>query len=221
MQLSLPRHRDRSQASGTMVEERVGSKSRAIAKSRPATDPFVEEFRLLGMNIVAMLGDTPRRAITVFSHDQDVGRTRIAVELSRALAAQNDVLLIDGQRNSTGNHESLLIKAPAYVGRQPNVSERLIPTDHRRLWLSDPSQAVESHEQLKLRLSEAAAAGMVIVVDAPASKSTSDAFMIAQSSHNVLYVMRNKPQDMAPHVRAMDHLRRLDVRILGIVLNDR
>jgi Mrp family chromosome partitioning ATPase len=131
------------------------------------------------------------------------------------------VLLIDGQANATGLHESLLITGPSSGGTQPAVGTPLIPTDQRRLWLSAESREAGSGGDLVHRMKEAMAAGMMVIIDAPPSSTSSDAFMLAQRAQNVLYVMRNKPQDMAPHRRAMDHLRRLDARILGIVLNDR
>jgi Mrp family chromosome partitioning ATPase len=195
--------------------------TRAVATARHLTDPFVEEFRLLAMNVLAMLEGNPRKAVTIFSPRHGDGRTRIAVELSRALAQHTDVLLIDGQANATGLHESLLITGPSSGGSQPEVATPLIPTDQRRLWLSSESHGAGAGGELAHRMKEAMAAGMMVVIDAPASETSSDAFMLAQRSQNVLYVMRNKPQDMAPHRRAMDHLLRLDARVLGIVLNDR
>jgi Mrp family chromosome partitioning ATPase len=217
MQLSLPRVMERDQ------HERVSksdAKTRAVATTRRYSDPFIEEFRLLAMNVLALLEGNPRKAITIFSHGHGDGRTRIAVELSRALAQHTDVLLIDGQASATGLHESLLITGPSSGGRQPDVAEPLIPTDQRRLWLSAAPHDGAGGD-LAHRMKEAMAAGMMVIIDAPPSEASSDAFMLAQRSQNVLYVMRNKPQDMAPHRRAMDHLRRLDARVLGIVLNDR
>jgi Mrp family chromosome partitioning ATPase len=221
MQLSLPRliGRKRRQKERAAARSKETSQTRAARRIR--TDPFTEEFRLLAMNVMALLEGSPLKAVTVFSLTKGDGRTRVAVELGRALALKTDVLLIDGQANSTGLHESLLITGPTPASPQPAVPRTLIPTDHKRLWLADGSRETGTEGDIALRMKEAMAAGMIVLVDAPASESSSDAFLLAQRTKNVLYVMRNKPQDMAPHSRAMQHLRRLDASILGIVLNDR
>jgi Mrp family chromosome partitioning ATPase len=213
---------DRSRRNEKKARKLAKSRARAIEARRTMPDPFVEEFRLLAMNVMALLEDAPLKALTVFSHGSGDGRTLVAVELARALAAHTDVLLIDGQRNSGGMHESLLISGPSHGGQRPKIGVDLMPTDHRRLWLfSEGSRDVAADTDLPLKIARAAAAGMFVIVDAPASKLSSDAFVMAQRVQNVLYVMRDKPQDMAPHRRAMDHLRRLNTRVLGIVLNDR
>ena len=61
---------------------------------------------------------------------------------------------------------------------------------------------------------------MFVVVDTPAARTSSESFLIAQRTGNVIYVMPNRRQDMSRHQRLLDNLKRLNVRVLGIVLND-
>ena len=58
MQLSLSRVMERS------TKGRVASPeaTRAVAATRRFTDPFIEEFRLLAMNVLALLEGNPRKA---------------------------------------------------------------------------------------------------------------------------------------------------------------
>jgi hypothetical protein len=62
--------------------------------------------------------------------------------------------------------------------------------------------------------------GVYSVVDTPPALSSSEAFALAQQVGRVLYVIRNRGQDMEAHRRVRDHLARLNVEILGLVLND-
>ncbi len=218
MELPIARVLDRGSAPA--VAEPSRGATAASAAERSSFDPFVEEFRVLALNVMAMLQGSRQKAITVFSHGRGEGRTLVAVELARALAGHTDVLLIGGHPTAGGLHESVQLTHPPN-GSNGDGASRSIPPEYRRIPLSMDPRTAWREQDLWRRIEQASADGVTVIIDAPASESSSDAFMLAQRSKNVLYVIRNKPQDMAPHRRAMDHLRRLDTRILGIVLNDR
>lgn len=221
MPLPLSRARNLPAPVAGAPERAIERAAAAATGERIRTDPFVEEFRVLAMNILSLLEDTTRKAITVFSHRQGDGRTRIAVELSRALAEHTDVLLIGAQHAGRGFEESLLIPGPDSTAGRRSGPSTVLPPAYRRLQLSSDPRAVPVAGDVWTRIDDAMASGMMVVIDPPAAEIASDAFMLAQRSKNVLYVMRNKPQDMTPHRRAIDHLSRLNARVLGMVLNDR
>lgn len=193
------------------------SKAAVAVPEMYARSEFSEQFRLLALNITSLIGDSPDRSLAVFSLDAQDGRSLVATNLSLALTAHSDVLLV-GNTSLAGVHKHLLEPFEVAEGNRALVPKGAASEGLHGLWMLPWAQrrAVTRMQ----RLSDAQADGKFVIVDTPAAQESTDAFLLAQKCGNVLYVMRDGAVDMEPHRRALEQLARLNANVVGIVLND-
>jgi Mrp family chromosome partitioning ATPase len=166
---------------------------------------------------MALLEDSPNKMVTVFSAAAGEGRSTVARNLALALAEHTDVLLADPV---AANLQRKLLPSNRVAGLLPPDLTRSAAFQ-RKVWLLPANRPLVGEAgQLAPRLEEAHNHGMYVVVDAPAAGVSSQSFLLAQKTGNVIYVMPNRRQDLDRHQQLLDHLKRLRVRVLGIVLND-
>src|SRR5262245_38163204 len=87
------------------LRRRASSRADRAESVAPERTPFTEEFRLLALNVMAILDGSPDKMITVFSADPGEGRSVVARNLALALAEHREVLLAD---SSSANPQKLL-----------------------------------------------------------------------------------------------------------------
>ncbi|HSP55433.1 MAG TPA: hypothetical protein VLS25_07575 [Dehalococcoidia bacterium] len=211
----------------------VGSRAREEEQLMDATStsPFAESFRLLALNINAVLADQPIKGVVVMSAYAEDGRSFIASNLSVALSERQPTILHDGhsrarepvgalfKRNflppgdANGGQDSARLPSP--------LGEIARPAGGPQLWLTS---ARNTHPSETSHLGEivrtASGAGITTVVDTPPASTSSEAFALAQEVGKVLYVVRRRPQDMEIHQRIRDQLQRLNATIIGLVTNE-
>jgi Mrp family chromosome partitioning ATPase len=195
--------------------------ARAIAIHTTEGAPFVEQFRLLALNLLALLKDSDAKTVAIFSPYAGDGRSLVSVNLGLALAAHTDVLLVHSDPHSSETHHEVLPSTDAVVGSRELVKQDYVSTGRGGLWLLPAqTQLMGRAGELSPLVVKARGQGMFVIADAPAAEKSSDAFLVAERAQNVLYVLRNRPQDMETHRRMIEHLKRLGFRVLGFVVND-
>ena len=194
--------------------------------SSDTSSPFAESFRLLALNIQTLLSFDARKALVVMSGYAKDGRSVVAANLALALAEQHNVLsdrrAAPGVRRRRVAHGDLPIRGrtdghddprgPAAIDRVDDASAHF---DHaaprrcsrRRCGSGDIARASD--------------AGVYTIIDTPPALTASDAFAEAQMAGNALYVVRGATKDLEAHRRVREQLERLNVNILGILVNER
>jgi Mrp family chromosome partitioning ATPase len=206
---------------------RTSATSLAVAERKAdAAEPayqrseFAEQFRLLALNIMSLIGGETDRSLAVFSISPGDGRSLIATNLSLALTAHSDVVLV-GNGSLSGVHKQLLDPFEVGDGERALVPKKTAEDELHRLWLLRANaSSVTGTEQLIPAEVETSGDRKFLIVDAPAASRSAEAFALAQKCKNVLYVMPKGITDLEPHRRALEQLGRLHTRVVGIVLNE-
>lgn len=185
-----------------------------------ARSGFTEQFRLLALNLISLVGNSPDRSLAVFSLNAQDGRSLVAKNLSLALTAHSDVALV-GNTSLSGAHRQLLEPFERVDGDRALLPKSATAGDLHGLWLIPWTSSVAPRADRLAAITDGAREeGKFLIVDTPAGDQSSDAYLLAQRCGNALYVIRHGETDMEPHRRAMEQLARLNVRVIGIVLND-
>lgn len=185
---------------------------------------FAESFRLLALNIQATLAFEARKSVAVMSGYSADGRSLIAANLALALAEEHRVLLVEDRREERASAYSLdeLLTSmhglhadavPAEMQRgagDRHVGIRLLPR---------PQQAMEP-DGLDATIAAASEAGTYTIIDTAPALSASAAFQDARLAGNALYVIRRSAKDIDSMRRVREQLERLNVNIIGVLLNE-
>lgn len=193
-----------------------------LLMSRQALTPFAESFRLLAMNVQAMLAASARKGVVVTSLYPGDGRSLIAANLAIALAAHSPVLLVeeDVATRPDGRRARMLPAEgrPPANGAPEWMRGANAATNHSNLYVM--SRAGINGTGLRAAVARASDAGMYMIIDSPPMLASSEPFLLAQEAGNALYVVRSKSGDIQAHRRVRDQLDRLHVNLLGLVMND-
>ena len=196
-------------------------------------DPYSQvsdTFRSLRNMIETSAGGAPLKVIAVVSADPAEGKTTIAVNLAIACAqAGKRVLLIDGnlrhpaldQVFSVSNQaglSSLLLHSASLADTVKDVGIpqlSLLTAGPAPVFGSDPLDSAAMDDLLR----QAKAEYDVVILDSPALLALADALAIARKSDGVLWVLHSKISRKVKALEAKKLLQRLDVKIIGCVLN--
>jgi Mrp family chromosome partitioning ATPase len=195
--------------------------------SNDASSPFAESFRLLALNIQTLLAFDARKALVVMSGYAKDGRSVVAANLALALAEQHNVLLIDERRRGFAGPGSLTDifrtgTVPADTMIPGEMQRSIVPTKHPRISIMPRLvDAASAEDDVEAAIARASDAGVYTIIDTPPALAASDAFAEAQMAGNALYVVRGATTDLDAHRRVREQLERLNVNILGILVNER
>ncbi len=193
---------------------------------------FAESFRLLALNISVALTERPSKGVVVMSAFPKDGRSLIAANLASALAERGETMLHDGDSRATTPIGTMFTwdGVNGAAGRQgsrdivelPEYLRELVqPVNRAQLWLTGGRSSYSGKAgRLDEILRTASGAGIVTVVDSPPASVSSAAFSLAQEAGQVVYVVRRVAQDMDIHRQIREQLRRLNVDIVGLVMNE-
>jgi Mrp family chromosome partitioning ATPase len=197
-----------------------------------ASDPFAESFRLLALNIHAVLADRTNKGVVVVSANPGDGRSLVAANLAMALAERQGTILHDGHARAalpvSAMFKSVVVSNGAHKnGGNPSgalpaaLAEITRPAAGSRLWLTNARspQPLES-ARLGEVVRTASSAGIVTVVDSPPARLSSEAFALAQEVGQVVYVVRRVAQDMDMHRQIKEQLQRLNADVVALVVNE-
>lgn len=200
---------------------------RTRAVDRPETipdSPFGEAIRLLALNLRAMLGGKLNKGIAVVSAYQGDGRSSIAANTALALAEGGDVLLVDSYNAERSALRELFVpRRPTNGKRRPqSLPPTTYATNHDHIWLLNGAGGRPATlGALSAAVHEVSAEGVFTIVDTPPAAMSSAAFSLAREVGQAIYVVRDRKRDMSVHLAIRDQLRRLDVDLIGLVVNER
>ena len=202
----------------------------AIEKPR---HPVVEAFRALRTNIKYASVDHPLRKILVTSADPEAGKTSVATNLAVVLAqGGSKVLLIDGDlrkpkvhhRLGNSNHHGF---SDLFLEEEPDLGG-MIQTDLNGENLSlltsgkippNPAELLGSQKMLDF-LKTLEEDYDYILLDSPPLMAVTDAAVLSQAVDGTLIVVKPGLTKMGALEGAVEQLRRVNAKILGIVLNE-
>ncbi len=206
-------------------------KSIPIVSQYPDT-PFSESFRLLALNVLALTKNKSRKSIAVMSAFPRDGRTTVAVNLAVSLAEHAQVVLYDCDEvsaRSTGSAVALeaatgygadhVSRLRALDTSQEDEAEASAKQDNG-LWFADPVTASRSGRDNLEGIEHLSNLGVYSVFDLPPASASANAFTLAQKAGTAIYVIRQRPQDMNVHLGVREHLARLGVDLIGLVVNE-
>jgi Mrp family chromosome partitioning ATPase len=203
---------------------RSSAKRREQLISDRPTSPFAEAFRLLALNLRVMLKDRPTKGVAILSAYPEDGRSSIAANLALAMADENAVLLVDSAPSNRSSLRRLLVpKRPESPGSRPaSLPATTFQTEHAGVWLMNGANpgSPRPFRELGSTIADASRDDVFTIVDTPSALTLSDAFVLAREVGQVIYVVRNRIQDLALHRGVREQLQRLDVEILGLVVNE-
>ncbi len=195
-------------------------------------DPAAEAYRNLRMNLMFMsTEDEPIRTMLFSSPGPDEGKSTTAVNFAVMLAQQGQrVLLIDADLRRPSLHRSLdLLREPGLTNLlvgdatsreavRPNVLPNLdvLPSGP---FPPNPSELLNSRTMERL-LEDFAGKYTQIIIDSLPILAVTDASVLAGHVDGAVLVLRSGETEQRAAERAVDQLRRLNVRIFGAVLNE-
>lgn len=188
----------------------------------PPDSAYGEAFRLLSLNVTVLLAERANKGIVVMSAYPGEGRSSVVANLALALAQETKVLLVDGY-NERAILRSVFEKSSPQTGVRPEaMPAQTSPTNCANLWLlNGAAPALGSLGRLSAAVRTASEAGIITVVDTPPAAISSAAFSLAREVGQAVYIINSRKQDIGIHRGIREQLRRLDVEILGLVVNER
>ncbi|MBW5448382.1 polysaccharide biosynthesis tyrosine autokinase [Cohnella sp. CFH 77786] len=192
--------------------------------------PISDTFRTLRNMVGSQTGGTDRKIVTVISAEPSEGKTTVAVNLAIAYAqAGKKVLLIDGNLRQPGLDQIFS------VSNQTGLSNVLLHTASLGDCVKDagipllsvltsgpaPAYAGDLLDSTAMEslLAQARADYDLVVIDSPALLALADAATLAMKSDGVLWVLHSRISRKAKALETKTLLQRLDVKIIGCVLN--
>ena len=221
----------------------------AVLSGATLSTPFAEAYRTLRANITFRAIDGEVRTIIVTSARRGEGKTTTVVNLGFVMAqAGLRTLLIDADFRRPSLH-LLLPELAARAAVKANVSGRdigrmplglsdlisesvsfpeaviLAPSPDSLSLLAagsippNPSELVGS-KRMRAVLDELKRFADVILIDTPPCQQYADAFLLAQQTDGMLYVLRSTRQEWGTHRRLLKQFERARAHVLGVVFND-
>ncbi|MBI2906758.1 MAG: polysaccharide biosynthesis tyrosine autokinase [Chloroflexi bacterium] len=219
-------------AMGNIVQVRgIRSPKRGLLTNVGERSPLVEAYRILRTNIEFCVVDGLDRTLMVSSPGPGEGKTTISTNLGIVIAQSGKrVIIVDADLRRPAVHRFFelsnatgLTTLLAGGGRCP--TEALVDSgvpDLRILTSGpippNPAELLAS-EKMRLLLNELKAEADVVIVDTPPVLAVTDAGIIASQVDGLLLVLDTRKTRMEESRRAVEALKRVDARILGVVLN--
>jgi polysaccharide biosynthesis transport protein len=200
--------------------------------SRFGTIPFLEAFRLLSTNLRLTNTQAPVRSIVITSAMAGDGKSTIALYLAQAAASMGQrVLLVDaelrrpqqhyrlGLSNQQGLSNVLLSNLDATEFIQPWP---INPNVHILTAGSSPNDPITllASQKMKQVMERCAQDYDLVIYDTPPITGLSDALLVAAHADGLILVTRIKKTKRAAVEQAIEGLKFLPNRVLGIVAND-
>lgn len=200
------------------------------AARRDARFVYSEALRTLRTNLQFIDVDHPPRTIVITSPLQGDGKSRVACELAKTLAATGSpVILVDGDlRRST---VAKYLELPSGAGLTDVLAGRVPVADVLQQAKSAPNLLVLTAGSTPPNPSEVLgsarmhtllgelAAHATVIIDAPPLLAVTDGAVLAHQADGALLVIRAGKTTYELAERALDTLHKAHGRMLGIVLN--
>jgi polysaccharide biosynthesis transport protein len=200
--------------------------------SRFGTIPFLEAFRLLSTNLRLTNSQAPVRSIVITSAMAGDGKSTVALYLAQAAASMGQrVLLVDAELRRPQQHYRL------GVSNQQGLSNVLLsnldasefiqpwsinPNIHILTAGSSPNDPITllASQKMKQLMDRCAQDYDLVIYDTPPITGLSDALLVAAHADGLILVTRIKKTKRAAVEQALEGLKFLPNRVLGVVAND-
>ena len=217
-----------------MIASHEAQDEKPISLHQPRS-PVAEAFRTLRTNITYAAVDTPLRRIIVTSATPQEGKTTVAANLAVVLAqGEKKVILVDadlrrpqihhkfGLTNVVGLSELFLMMRPLVSlprgAIQPSDVPGLEVITSGKL-PPNPAELLTSHKMTQF-LDLLNQEYDLIVVDTPPVLTVTDAAALASRMDGVILVAKPGVTKLSAFKQAVEQLRAVGARILGVVVNE-
>ena len=212
-------------------EAENGRSGRPLLVALDPLDPAAEAYRNLRMNLMFMsTEEKPIRTLLFSSPGPSEGKSTTSINFAVMLAQQGErVLLIDADIRRPALHRAMdVLREPGLTNLlvedaemreavRPNVLPNLdlLPSGP---FPPDPSELLNS-KRMKRLLKEFEGRYSHVILDSPPILAVTDSAMLGTHTDGMVLVLRSGDTEQRAAERAVDQLRRVDVRIFGAVLN--
>ncbi len=206
-------------------------KQSLVTISQPRS-PVSEAYRALRTNIQFASVDFPIRTLLVTSIAPSDGKTTVSANLSVALAqGGRNVILIDGDLRKPQIHRRLALpnrKGLTSLFVQPDVrlDGSVQKSEVNNLYIMttgslppNPSELLAS-DKMDHILDQLKNHADIVVIDTPPIMAVTDAVVLSKRADGLLLVIKPGVTKLAAAQQTIVQLRRLNINILGVVLND-
>lgn len=189
-------------------------------EAAPPRGASMEAFRLLAMNVHILLPQEGTRGVAIMSANAGDGRSFVAANLAIALAEETPAMLVEQISDQMPLRERLSARRNGKNATLPEgLRDSVLETDFQNVFLHTPARTAVNGG-LSQTAETASGAGFITVVDTPPAAMSSGAFLLAREVGHVIYIVKRKPQDMDVHRQIREQLERLDVKIIGLLINE-
>lgn len=193
------------------------------------TSDFSESIRTIRTGVMLSALDQEGSIIAVTSSLPGEGKTTLAINLAHSIAQMKKTLLIDSDLRRPMVHRAKKIAKPraglaALVTREATMEEAIeIQADGLHVIPSGtiPLNPLEllSSLQFKNLLKRLQQEYEVIIIDSAPALAVSDALVVSQLVHAIIYVIRADETPCQAAEQGIKRLRRANAPLLGVVLN--
>ena len=202
-----------------------------VTISQPRS-PISESYRALRTNIQFASVDHPIRSLLITSIGPGEGKTTVASNLSVALAQSgSNVILIDADLRKPQLHRRMNLPnrkglTSLFMQSDIHLDGTVQKTDTKGLYLMtsgnlppNPAELLGS-ERMDNILERLKNHADVVLVDTPPVLAVTDSVVLGKRVDGVLLVIRAGTTKIVAAQQTVNQLRRLNVNILGVVIND-
>ncbi len=194
--------------------------------------PVAESYRALRTNIQFASVDRPINTLLVTSVGPAEGKTTVASNLGVALAqGGNNVILLDTDLRKPQIHQRLGVSnrkglTSLFMRSNIHLDGAMQTTDVKNLHLitsgnlpPNPAELLGSERMMQI-LDQLKNRADVVILDTPPVLVVTDSVVLGKQVDGVLLVIKAGSTKIAAAQQTVNQLRRLNVNILGVVLND-
>ena len=215
-----------------MIAHTDGKEKQGLVTISQPRSPVSEAYRALRTNIQFASVDFPIQTLLITSISPSDGKTTVSTNLSVALAqGGRNVILIDGDLRKPQIHRRMGLpnrKGLTSLFVQPDVrlDGSVQKSEVNNLYIMttgslppNPSELLAS-DKMDHILDQLKNHADIVVIDTPPVMAVTDAVVLAKRADGLLLVIKPGVTKLAAAQQTIAQLRRLNVNILGVVLND-
>ena len=202
-----------------------------ITKTQPRA-PVAEAFRSLRTNIQFASVDTPLRSILVTSPSPADGKSTVAVNLGVVLAQSGrKVVILDADLHRPKIHKIIRLAnrrglSDLFVQNQVNLDGAVQKTEIQNYYAltsgslpPNPSELLGSGKMVDI-IHQLEDQAELVIIDTPPLLAVTDACVLAPRVDGVLLIIKPGVTKLAACKQAVEQLRHVGAKILGVVLNE-
>ena len=214
-----------------MIASHQSEGGRPIALNQPRS-PVAEAFRSLRTNLTFTGVDTPLRRILITSPTPEDGKTMVSANLAVVMAqGEKKVVLIDADLRRPKIHQKFgMVNASGLTDlfvTQPENYNRIVHSNGvPRLSIvssgplpPNPAELLTSQKMIRI-MDQLSKDSDMIVIDTPPVLTVTDAAGLAPAVDGVVLVVKPGKTKMSALQQAVEQLRAVGARVLGVVMNE-